>query len=158
FTTGPLAVPGSYTAHLHAGGTTSTSTFRVLPDPRSTASAADLEAQLVLGLEVRDAISRLSHAVRRLQSVRKQLADRDALLVGEGVPKNAGSLIEGSKKLAERLDTIEHRLHNPDAKVSYDILAQPGGAQLYSLLMPLMSWTTSGSGAPTQGMREEFAR
>ncbi len=40
----------------------------------------------------------------------------------------------------------------------YDILAQRGGAKLYSRLAPLYTWATEADGAPTQGMRETFAK
>lgn len=37
-----------------------------------------------------------------------------------------------------------------------DILAQGGGAQLYSRLTPLFTWAVGADGAPTQGMRDVF--
>jgi hypothetical protein len=48
-------------------------------------------------------------------------------------------------------------LHNPRAEVTYDILAQRGGAKLYSRLSPVYTWTFEADGAPTQGMREVYA-
>jgi hypothetical protein len=156
---GPTAAPGSYTARLVAGEVTDSKPFRILPDPRTTATAAEIEAQVALGLTIRDAVSDLTRAVRRIQSVRKQLLDRNALLAG--VPALAArtkTLAESSTVLAARLDTLERRLQNPDAKIVYDVLAQPGGAQLYSRLSPLIGWATRGGGAPTQGIQEEFAR
>jgi hypothetical protein len=184
---GPRALPGTYTARLAVDGTTSTLPFTVLPDPRVTASAADLEAQLRLGLEVRDAITRLSHTVLRLRAVRGQLRERNELLQGAPAvpaasaadtagtagtadtaktPKTAettpgksevAALIKGSADLAARLDALDARLENPKAEIVYDILAQKGGAQLYSRLSPLLDWVDAGDGAPTQGQREVFA-
>jgi hypothetical protein len=74
------------------------------------------------------------------------------------IATRAKPLVEGSTVLAARLDSLERRLQNPDAKIAYDVLAQPGGAQLYSRLSPLLGWATRGGGAPTQGIQEEFAR
>ena len=53
-----------------------------------------------------------------------------------------------------KLDALEARLHNPRAKVTYDILAMKGGAQLYSNLGWLYGAILEGDGPPTQGMRE----
>ena len=39
----------------------------------------------------------------------------------------------------------------------YDILAQRGGAKLYSRLVPLYTGVIEADGAPTQGMREVYA-
>ena len=41
--------------------------------------------------------------------------------------------------------------------MTYDILAMPGGARLYSRLAPLYSWSHEGDGRPTQGMRDVHA-
>jgi hypothetical protein len=45
-------------------------------------------------------------------------------------------------------------LHNPKAKVVYDILAQKGGARLYSQLTFLAESASDGDGPPTQGMKD----
>ena len=66
-------------------------------------------------------------------------------------------MVASAAALAARLDALEARLHNPKAEIVYDILAQRGGAQLYSRLAPLLDWVGSGDGAPTQGVREVFA-
>jgi hypothetical protein len=48
-------------------------------------------------------------------------------------------------------------MHNPRAKVAYDILAQKGGAMLYSQLIWLFELLKDSDGAPTQGVREVHA-
>jgi len=151
---GPEAVPGSYTVRLTVDGKVSTQPFTVHADPRVTVSAADLEAQLQLALEVRDAITRLTRTVLRLREVRQQLLSRNELVKDD---PRAEALVKGSADLARKLDELEARLHNPKAEIVYDVLAQRGGAQLYSRLSPLMEWIESGDGRPTQGDREVFA-
>jgi photosystem II stability/assembly factor-like uncharacterized protein len=151
---GPAAVPGTYTVRLTVDGKTATTPLKVLPDPRSTASPQDLEAQLAFALDVRDQITRLTRTVLRLQSARKQLQARNDLLARE---TGAKDLIEGSKDLLEKLGTVEGKLHNPKAEISYDILAMQGGAMLYSRFSPLFEFVKDGNGAPTQGMRELLA-
>ena len=103
---------------------------------------------------MRDAVSRLAGDVNRLRAVRKQLADRDELLKDEA---RAADLVKGSKALIEKLDALEAKFHNPKAQVAYDILAQKGGAQLYSQLVLLYGFADDSDGPVTQGMREVFA-
>ena len=47
-------------------------------------------------------------------------------------------------------------MHNAKAEVTYDILAQRGGAQLYSKLGFLFESVKDGDGPPTQGVMEVF--
>lgn len=152
---GPKAVPGTYTVRLTVDGKTATAPLKVLPDPRSAVSPQDLEAQLAFALEVRDEVTRLTRMVRRLQSVKKQLAARNELLAGES---GAAELVTGSKDLIAKLDALEKRFHNPTAEISYDILAMKGGAMPYSRISPLFDTAKGGEGPPTQGMREVFAQ
>jgi photosystem II stability/assembly factor-like uncharacterized protein len=151
---GPAALPGSYTLRLTVDGKAATAPFTLQRDPRETASDADLAEQLRFTLGIRDAITRLTHDVLRLKAVRRQLADRDDLLAKDD---KARPLIEPSKALIARLDALEARFHNPKAEITYDVLAQRGGTQLYSRLAPLMDWSSAGNGAATQGMRDVFA-
>jgi photosystem II stability/assembly factor-like uncharacterized protein len=151
---GPKALPGTYTVRLTVDGKSSTLPLTVHPDPRVTASQADLEAQLQLALEVRDAITRLTRTVVRLREVRQQLVSRNELIKAD---PRAEPLVKGSADLARKLDGLEAKLQNPKAEIVYDILAQRGGAQLYSRLSPLVEWVDSGDGPSTQGLREVFA-
>jgi photosystem II stability/assembly factor-like uncharacterized protein len=151
---GPKALPGTYTVRLTVDGKSSTLPLTVHPDPRVTASQAELEAQLQLALEVRDAITRLTRTVVRLREVRRQLVSRNELIKAD---PRAEPLVKGSTDLERKLDGLEARLQNPKAEIVYDILAQRGGAQLYSRLSPLVEWVDSGDGPSTQGLREVFA-
>lgn len=153
-TEGPLVPPGTYTLRLTAGGKTATTTLRVLPDPRVRISEADLKAQIAFALSVRDDITRLTRLVRRLRSVRRQLAERNSLL--RGTPA-AAQLAADSEALIGKLDALEALMHNPKAEVVYDILAMKGGARLYSRLSSLYSSALEPDGPPTQGMREVYA-
>ena len=56
-----------------------------------------------------------------------------------------------------KLDALEEKLHNPRAKISYDILAQKGGRMLYSQLVWLYDQLKDSDGRPGQGMREVYA-
>jgi photosystem II stability/assembly factor-like uncharacterized protein len=148
---GPLVVPGTYTARLTVAGRSQTTPIEVLGDPRSGATAADLGAQLALALQLRDDLARLAKTVDELRSVREQLLARARWL--EDRPA-AAPLVESARALAARCDALEDELHNPGAQVTYDILAMPGGAKLYSRIAPLYSAVDEGEGAPTRAMLE----
>jgi hypothetical protein len=64
--------------------------------------------------------------------------------------------VKASRNVLTRLDALEEKLHNPKAKIPYDILAQKGGARLYSQLIWLFEMIKDSDGAPTQGIRETF--
>src|SRR5262249_3274541 len=85
---------------------------------------------------------------------KKQLTERNALLKDDTA---AEDLVKASKDLIGKLDDIEGKLHNPRAQVSYDILAQKGGAKLYSQLTWLFEAIKDADGAPTQGWKEVYA-
>jgi hypothetical protein len=151
---GPLVPPGTYTARLTADGRTATASLRVLRDPRTTVSDADLQAQEAFAVQVRDAITSLESLVSQLRTVRQQIATRRGLLETR---TNARDLVAAGDRIIARCDALERQLHNPTAEVTYDILAQRGGAKLYSRLAPLMAFADEGDGLPTQGMKEMFA-
>jgi photosystem II stability/assembly factor-like uncharacterized protein len=164
---GALVNPGVYTVELLVEGKTYTTKLEVKLDPRlqivprdaneppdrrkGTLAPDELEQQLRLEVQVRDEINSLVSAVEQIRSVRKQLQERDKLLA-EG--DRGKDLVKLSKPLIEKLDELEEKLHNPKAKVSYDILAQKGGAKLYSQLVFLFDLLKESDGMPNQGIRE----
>ena len=153
--TGPLALPGKYTARLTVDGQSVTAAIQVLPDPRVKVPAAELTEQVRLALTVRDDFNKLSGAVEQLRAIRKQLEARN-ILIKDLEP--AKPLAKASTALVAKLDGVEGKLHNPKAQVTYDILAMKGGAQLYSNLGWLYSALLEGDGPPTQGVREAATR
>ena len=56
------------------------------------------------------------------------------------------ALLAENKKLAGKLDVLEGKLHNPKAQTVYDILAQRGGAKLYSQYTTLYGYTLEADG------------
>jgi photosystem II stability/assembly factor-like uncharacterized protein len=152
--TGPLVLPGTYTVKLTVDGQSRTAALVVTQDPRVTVAPADLAEQVTLALAIRDDISRLTATVERLQSIEKQARARADRLKDD--PK-AAPLVESVRGLLARCENLEGEMQNPKAKVVYDILAQRGGAKLYSRMSPLMSWVVEGDGAPTEGDRQVYA-
>jgi hypothetical protein len=151
---GPLVVPGTYTLKLTVDGRTLDGKVVVLPDPRAKVPAEDLLARHAFAMQLREDISLLGGIVVNLQAVRKQLKERVKLWMD--LPKTK-EIVDGGKALIFKLDTLEDKLHNPRAEVTYDILAIKGGAKLYSQLAPLYASANDSDGPVTQGMREVYA-
>jgi photosystem II stability/assembly factor-like uncharacterized protein len=147
-------LPGVYTLKLRRGKDESSATLEVKPDPRVAMSLEERRQQREFGEQVGAAITRLSTAVEDLRGVRGQLQARSELLKGRDAAKD---WTRAAGELVSKLDALEERLHNPRAKITYDILAMPGGARLYSLIVPIYSIVRDADGVPTQGMRELFA-
>jgi photosystem II stability/assembly factor-like uncharacterized protein len=151
---GPMALPGTYTVRLTAGGQSYTTPVEVRLDPRVEVSPADLQEQMAFALALREDLSRLSGIVGDLRSVREQAKARASSVAG--LP-GVAPFTEAAEALARKCDALEERLHNPKAQVAYDILAMPGGAKLYSRLAPLYSSAHDADGRPTQGMSAVYA-
>lgn len=118
----------------------------------------EVKEQEAFTLKVRDAISSVSAIVQDIRAIQKQLKLQEDLLAKD--PK-AKAYLKSVKGVGLKLEALEAKLHNPKAKVSYDILAQKGGAKLYSQLTGLYHAANEGDGPPTQGQRqlaEEFEK
>ena len=148
---GPFVVPGTYTLTLKAGTASASTRLTVVRDPRVTATQADLEAQQTFALAILDDVSRVTDMVAGLRSAREQLQLHRTTLAGH---EPAQALLVRAGQIIERIDALEDRLHNPKAEITYDILAMKGGARLYSRLIPLVDYSTSADGAPTEGQRQ----
>ena len=109
------------------------------------------DSQQALALRVRDDITKLSETVLLLHAVKKQIDLRKELLKGRD---DAKTLLKDTETLAKTLDGLEEKLHNPKAKIGYDIFATKGGAMLYSQLTWLLANLTEGDGAPTKPQQE----
>jgi hypothetical protein len=70
---GPQVVPGTYQLKLTADGKLFAQTLKVEMDPRSPATAAELNEQLRLGLEIFAEVENSRKALSELGAVRKQL-------------------------------------------------------------------------------------
>jgi photosystem II stability/assembly factor-like uncharacterized protein len=147
---GPLVNPGRYTLVLGAGGKTLRCTVEVKQDPRLRLPPKDAAEQLALLLRVRDDLSRLARITNQLRSLKGQIATRAGLIEGNLL---GAALVKGGEGLVKKLDALEEKLHNPKARVAYDILAQRGGARLYSQLAWLFEQLKGSDGPPTQGIR-----
>ena len=155
-----MGAPGRYRLKLAVGPPgpkqrSATREIEVLADPRAGVSDADIRSSVDFTLAARDALNRTLDAIEQVRSAHEQADDIVKRLAATG--KHA-DLVALAATLVKRCEEIEARLHNPKAEVVYDILAQKGGAQLYSQISYLYSSSGSQSSdyPPPQGTRERL--
>jgi len=102
-------------------------------------------------LKVRDHIQQLTDTVVRLRAVQKQVGVRKELFKED---KAAEQQLKDEAAFTKKLAALEEKLHNPKAKVVYDVFAAKPGAMLYSQLTWLLGNVTDGSGTPTKAQTE----
>jgi photosystem II stability/assembly factor-like uncharacterized protein len=73
---GPVALPGTYRVRMTTGGETFTQALRIVADPKSEATAADLREQFDLLIAIRDKVSAVHDAVNEIQRIRAELEKR----------------------------------------------------------------------------------
>lgn len=151
---GPLVLPGRYTLKLTAAGRTLTTGAEVGADPRSTATLDDMRANYEFSLRTGAALDRLEKDIETVRAIRAQAGDISKRTSKVAAARNLNASAEA---LVKRCDEIEHQMHNPDAKVVYDVLAgREGGAKLYSQLSSLYSDIQASDFAPTQGQNGQL--
>jgi photosystem II stability/assembly factor-like uncharacterized protein len=116
---------------------------------KRTADQAVEQEQLALRL--RDDITKVSQTVNRLRTLQKQIDLRKELLKDD---EAARALLKESDALAKKLTALEEKLHNPKAKIAYDVFAARGGAMLYSQLVWLLGNVVDGDGPPTKAQKD----
>ena len=120
-TTGPLIVPGTYTARLIIDGQPAQeSRFVVRKDPRSSATQADLIAQYKLAIQIRDRTTDANNAVRTVRFVRSQLGDRAKELGADST-----ELRSISKRLEDRIAEVEAKVYQVKNQSGQDPLNYP---------------------------------
>jgi photosystem II stability/assembly factor-like uncharacterized protein len=103
----PRAVPGTYQVRLNIDGKIFTQPLKIVMDPRSQASAHDLEQQLELGRQMFAETMSSRQTLAEIRSVQKQLSDLEQKLgAGHADLKSAVSQLESEirKILADNQD------------------------------------------------------
>lgn len=144
---GPRAIPGTYTARLTVGEHEAETPFEIVPDPRSSASDADYQAQLDFLLGVRDTLTETHRALRRLRDAKQQLETLEKRL-----DESAGhtAVRKASEALREKLEKVEKALYQTQNRSPQDPLNFP--VRLDDKLAGLLGLAALGDHAPTASM------
>ncbi|MEI6670136.1 MAG: hypothetical protein WCP29_18465 [Acidobacteriota bacterium] len=123
---GPLVVPGSYTVKLSVGEWTQSRTLEVKIDPRVSADGvtqADLQAQLDLGLELRDAVAAARALATRIAEARdKAKADPAKARTLQDLYNRVvtSSIVYPQPMLIDQLSNIARMIGEADQKPGRD--------------------------------------
>ena len=109
---GPFAPPSEYQVRIEVGGEAQTQAFRILRDPRVSATDADLHEQFEMLIELRDKLTESQRDVLRARAVRDQVDQW--VRRAEGHPGHE-RLSEAASDLKGKLLAVEDELVNrPD--------------------------------------------
>jgi photosystem II stability/assembly factor-like uncharacterized protein len=112
--TGPKVVPGIYQVRLTVDGRTQNQSLKVVMDPRSPATTANLQQQLQLAQQIFAEVTEARRALAEIASVQKQLADVDSKL-GEQKSILKSALAGAQSEIAKILTTKEATEQQPQA-------------------------------------------
>jgi photosystem II stability/assembly factor-like uncharacterized protein len=116
--TGPKVRPGEYQVKLTLGDQSQTVTWRVLPDPRSSAKPEDFVAQEEFLLAIRDKLTETHRTIKALRDVREQLQQ-----IGKRVKDD--DVKAAAQRLDQALTHIEETLYQTKARSGQDLLNFP---------------------------------
>ena len=118
---GPRLAPGKYRVRLSVDGAEETADFEVLPDPRSSADVADLQAQFDFLLAVRDKLSEVHRAVGFVRDTRASIDALVERLEGD----ETKPVREAAEALKKSLSSVEEALYQTKMESRQDPLNFP---------------------------------
>lgn len=142
-TQGPRAAPGTYHVTIHRGEETQQIPLVLRGDPRLAASEEDLQAQFEFLLGVRDKLTEIHRAIKRIRDVRGQI---ETLLNRVQEREEYQSLVDEGKQLVARLTEIEEALYQTKNRSGQDPLNYP--IRLNNRLAGVASMVAAGEHRP----------
>lgn len=118
---GPQAPSGSYTVRLTVGDKSETRTFKLLIDPRSGATQADLDEQFKFLIQIRDKTSEAHNAVRTIRALKAEMASR----VKVAPAARAAALRRSVATLTAQLSAVEAEIYQVRNQSGQDPLNYP---------------------------------
>jgi hypothetical protein len=138
---GPAMAPGRYKVVMTVGNAAPVAKeFALLPDPRSAATAADLQEQVRLALQVRDRITQANEGVIEVRNLKRDLEDRTAKMAA------VAAFAPAAQKFAATLSVSEDSLYQTKNQSGQDPLNFP--IRLNDQLGGLMGFILSGERRP----------
>lgn len=138
---GPMVVPGTYSVRLAGAGPVQEQTITVLPDPKSSATLADMHAQFTLAMHLRSLYKTTSDEIVSLRSLRDQAKKLDRRAAAH--TDTAEALRDAQSRASDILD----KLYQNDTQSWEDSLRVP--TKLYERISGLGGSVQSGDYAPT---------
>lgn len=142
---GPQVVPGTYAAKLQIGDEESECEFEIIDDPRSSASADDLQAQFEFLVGIRDKLTQTHQAIAKLRDATKQLKTLKRRL---GDDEQYEEIVETTQEIIKRMAEIEKKLYQTQNQSPQDPLNFP--IRLNNRLSALVNVVSMGNNPPTE--------
>ncbi len=146
---GPQAVPGDYKITLKVNGKEQSQTFKILKDPRSEVSIADIQQQFDFIKGVGDKITQTHEAIIDIRAIRKQLNNYKEMI---GEKEEMKDLIELADEINEKMKKVEEALYQTKNRSRQDPLNFP--VRLNNKLAHLNSLIQRGDYPPTDQMKQ----
>jgi photosystem II stability/assembly factor-like uncharacterized protein len=155
-TGGAWAPPGSYTLRVEVGEVERDVTVQVGLDPRiPTVTAADMQAQFALTMQVRDRLTEVHNAIREIRSIREQTRDFVARARDGEWPEEAVAELDSlADAMGETLTEVEEALIQTRSESGQDPINFP--PMLDDQLAYLYSHVNGSYGRPTAGSYQRF--
>ena len=147
---GPQAPPGTYTVRLTVGDQTQTVPLKLLKDPRSDATQADLDEQFAFLITIRDKTSQANDAVKTIRNVKSELSQRVARAPAARRPALA-KLVD---PLVDQLSAVEGEIYQVQNRSGQDPLNYP--IKLNNQIAALMGVVASAEAKPTAQSSQVF--
>jgi photosystem II stability/assembly factor-like uncharacterized protein len=146
-TTGPRAVPGEYQARLILGDDSTTVSFEILKDPRSSSSVEDLQAQFDFLISARDKLTETHKAIKQIRDVRGQIGAVTKRLKSMA---DADTIKKAGKALLAKMKKVEEALYQTKNQSRQDPLNFP--IRLNNKLAAVAGVASRGDFKPTDSM------
>jgi hypothetical protein len=104
-----LLPPGSYTVTLEVDGRTSSQPLRVLKDPNSEGTEAEIAEQVAMLKRLRVDHDSAASAINRIEWTRRQVVDLEAILRDQG-GTGTNEILQASRALNDKLIAVEEYL------------------------------------------------
>ncbi len=140
---GPRAVPGIYKARLQIGDKSQTGAFHIFSDRRVLSPIEDFQAQFDFLIEVRDKLTEMHLAIKRLKTVRQQINEVMGPLKGKKYKK----LRQLADSINKKMTAVEETLYQTQNQSPQDPLNFP--IRLNNKLSALVRVVSVGDYRPT---------
>ncbi len=147
---GPLVLPGTYTVKLTVGNQTLTEHAEVRLDPSINVSSSELEAQLDLGIKLRDMQSAMNNGLRFLDSLEEQLKHTQSTVKNLNKEPDA-ELMKSTDSYIQQIDSLEDRLARRSEGLGF-----PGKGQVTDRIGELFSGIDGTNAPPTPYQKQYF--
>lgn len=142
---GPQAVPGDYMVRLHIGEEVQEQTFKILKDPRTENTVADIQAQFDFIDGINAKVTEAHTAIKEVRDIRNQMNNYKKRLDKDNDEFN--DLFELSTEIDSLMSIVEKELYQTQNKSRQDPLNFP--VRYTNKLAHLNSLTRGGDYPPT---------